>query len=122
MYVWHGVLNYPVDALQRVAHRADISVPTHPAGYINRHGRGRLPWTVAMTLAQAFARNEPTTVLDLIDTEERQLANEASAYNEEFMARALVESRASWELIRQWAGHDKRSRCARSVYALSSGS
>jgi hypothetical protein len=71
MYVWHGVLNYPVDALPRVAHRAGIDVPTHPAGYINRHGRGRLPWTVAMTLAQAFARNEPTTVLDLIDTEER---------------------------------------------------
>jgi hypothetical protein len=107
MYVWYGVLNYPVDALQRVAHRAGTSVPTHPAGYIDRHGRGRLPWAVAMELAQAFSRNEPTTVLDLIDTEERQLAQEASAYNEEFMARALVESRASWALIRQWAGHDK---------------
>jgi hypothetical protein len=104
--VKHGVLSYEADALERVAARAGIDPPEHPVGYQDRHGRHHLPWDCALALAEAFARNEPSTVLDPIDTQEHEWATEARSPGHSYLIGLLTEYRAAWAIVRQWAGHD----------------
>jgi len=104
--VWRGVFEYDPDALERVASRAGIKPPEHLSGYADRHGRHRLPWECALELAEAFAHAEPRTVLDSIDMQESEMANEVRFEGRTYLAGLLTEYRAAWAIVRLWAGHD----------------
>ena len=73
---------------------------------MDRHGRHHLPWSSALELAEAFARNEPATVLDPIDTQEHEWATEARSPGNSYLIGLLTDYRAAWAIVRQWAGHD----------------
>lgn len=106
IHLHHGVLTYETDVIERIAARAGIDPPDHPVGYQDRHGRYHLPWDCALALAEAFARNEPSTVLDPIDAQEQEWATEASEPGQHYLIDLLTEYRSVWAIIRQWAGHD----------------
>jgi hypothetical protein len=106
LWVHHGVLRFEPGALERVAHRAGVAVPTHPAGYRDRYGFGHLPWECAVDLAMRFAGAEPRTVLDSVDSKETEWSNEVRHDRGHHLVGVLNEYRASWALIRQWAGLD----------------
>jgi len=106
LFTYRGVLHYEPDALARVAARAGVDPPTHHAGYVDRHGEHHLPFECAISLARAFAAAEPRTVLDFVDGEERAAAVDAREPGHAYMTSLLAECRASWALVRQWAGHD----------------
>jgi hypothetical protein len=106
VYAHKGVLHFERDALERIAARAAVEVPAHPAGYRDRHGQERLPWTCALELAEAFARSEPSTVLDPIEAEEREMALRVREPAGSYLLPLLTEYRAAWAIVRQWASHD----------------
>src|SRR6185436_15685214 len=66
----------------------------------------RLPFDEALDMGRRFCSAEPATVLIGVETTERQWAREAATPGEEHMTSLLTQYRASWALIRQWAGHD----------------
>ncbi len=104
---WRGILSGPPEAVQRVRERARLNTtPNHLDVHIDRHGRCHVSFGEALTLARAFCASEPATVLVDVETTERKWAQEARLPGEEHMAGLLNEYRASWALIRQWAGHD----------------
>lgn len=104
--LYKGVLRYLPDRLERVAARAGIDPPTHPAGYEDREGTHHLPFSSALALAQAFAAAEPQTVLDSVDAEERRWSLKLRQPGNDHLNSLLADWRASWALVRQWAGHD----------------
>jgi hypothetical protein len=106
LHTHKGVLHFERSAIDRVATRAAVEVPTHPAGYRDRHGQERLPWTCALELAESFARAEPSTVLDPIESEEREMALRVREPAGSHLLPLLTEYRAAWAIVRQWAGHD----------------
>lgn len=106
VYAHKGVLHFERDAIERVAARAGIDVPEHPVGYRDRHGQHYLPWSCALELAEAFARREPTTVLDPIDAQEREWSMRSRQPGEKHLVSLLTEYRAAWATVRQWASHD----------------
>jgi hypothetical protein len=53
-----------------------------------------------------FCAAEPATVLVGVETTESDWARQARRPGEDYMVPLLNEYRASWALIRQWAGHD----------------
>ncbi len=101
-----GILYHEHEALERLAARAGVEVPSHPAGYRDRHGRSYLPFSCALELAHAFAAAEPQTVLDAIDAEERELAAQVREPGYTHLSSLLTDYRARWAIVRQWAGHD----------------
>jgi hypothetical protein len=103
----HGVLHGPTDALHRLMTRAGVAITeaTIPA-YVDRQGRLHLPFDQALTIAQAFAAAEPNTVLVPIDRLEQEWTRDARNPGENHLIGLLNQARASWSLIRQWAGHD----------------
>lgn len=106
LFVYRGNLNFDRESLERVATRAGIDPPSHPAGYKDRHGRERLPFSCALMLAEAFAAAEPRTVLDGVDADERELRLQLREPGSTHLSQLLSEYRAAWALVRQWAGHD----------------
>jgi hypothetical protein len=104
---WRGVLSGPVEAIDRLRTRAGIEAGKHsPYAYTDRGGVLRLPFDEALDVARRFSAAEPATVLIAIEGTERKWAREAAMPGEEHMASLLNEFRASWALIRQWAGQD----------------
>lgn len=104
---WRGVLGGPAEAIDRLRARAGIEPGKHsPSAYTDRRGVLRLPFDEALDVARRFAAAEPATVLIVIEGTERKWAREAATPGEEHMAGLLNEFRASWALIRQWAGQD----------------
>ena len=53
-----------------------------------------------------FCGAEPAAVLVGVETTERDWAQQARRQGEEYIVPLLNEYRASWALIRQWAGQD----------------
>lgn len=106
LHVWRGIFEFDSAGLERVCARAGIAMPEHRAGYVDRFGQSRLPFESAIAVARAFAAAEPTTVLDYIDIEERRVADEARQPGNHYLNKLLIEYRANWALIRQWAGFD----------------
>jgi hypothetical protein len=53
-----------------------------------------------------FCASEPATMLVGIETTEREWARMAATPGEEYIVPLLNDYRASWALLRQWAGHD----------------
>ena len=101
-----GILDHKPHALERVAQRAGVDVPTHPLGYRDRHGEYHLPFECALGLARAFAAAEPNTVLAHVEIEERRYETEMHEPGNSNLLRLVNRWRASWALMRQWAGHD----------------
>ncbi len=103
---YRGILTFQPEGLERVAERAKTTVPSHPAGYRDRHGTHYLPFSCGLSLAQAFAATEPQTVLDAVDADERQWSMKLREPGNHHLNSLLIDWRARWALIRQWAGHD----------------
>jgi hypothetical protein len=104
---YNGVLSGSPEGMSRVKTRARVDVSKQsPAGYVDRGGVLRLPFGDAVDLARAFCAAEPSTVLVDVDATERKWSQESRTPGEEHMIGLLNEHRASWALIRQWAGHD----------------
>jgi hypothetical protein len=104
---WRGVLCGPVEAIDRLGARAGMEAGKHsPYAYTDRRGVLRLPFDEALDVARRFSAAEPAAVLIAIEGTERKWGREAATPGEEHMASLLNEFRASWALIRQWAGQD----------------
>lgn len=81
-------------------------MPNSPFVYTSRSGKLHLPFDYALDLARKFCTSEPSTVLVGVETTEREWARKATRPGEEYMVPLLNDYRASWALLRQWAGHD----------------
>ncbi|NWF73356.1 MAG: hypothetical protein HXY51_10005 [Nitrospirae bacterium] len=104
---YQGILSGKAEALDRIAERAHIpDLKSAQYGFIDRFGTVHLPFDVALHLAKLFSAAEPTTVLVNIESTERKWTQEASQPGGEYLVSLLNEYRASWALIRQWAGLD----------------
>ena len=103
---WRGTLSGPPDSLERIAKRAGLAeIPYSLATYKDREGIVHVPFDVALEVAQKFCQAEPSTVLIDVESTERQWSSKAER-GEDYIVSLLNEYRASWALLRQWAGHD----------------
>jgi hypothetical protein len=64
-----------------------------------------LPFDEALELARRFCAAEPGTVLVGVEATERKWTHDVQT-GEDYVVKLLNEYRASWALIRQWAGYD----------------
>jgi hypothetical protein len=65
-----------------------------------------LPFDEALEIGKRFCAAEPAAVLADVEATERKWARDATTPGEEHLIELLNKYRASWALIRQWAGHD----------------
>jgi hypothetical protein len=77
-----------------------------PLGYTDRQEKLHLPFDEAFELARKSCGSEQATVLVGVETTKREWAQQARRQGEEYIVPLLYEYRASWALIRQWAGQD----------------
>ena len=104
---YRGILAGSPNAIQRVRDRSHVKADPDPLDvHCDRHNTVHLAFAAALTLARAFCAAEPATVLTEIETTERKWSQEVRHPGEEHLAGLLNEYRASWALIRQWAGYD----------------
>lgn len=102
-----GVLTGPPDAIERLKVRARVHQhKTYLYAYVDRHGMAHIPFDGALEIAKAFCTAEPSTVLVPIEATEREWTQKASQPGGEYIVGLLNEYRASWAIIRQWAGLD----------------
>jgi hypothetical protein len=102
-----GAITGPVDALERFKARARMDpAKSYPYAYVDRHGIIHIPFDGALDIAKAFSAAEPSTVLVPIEATEREWVHKASQPGGEYLVTLLNEYRASWAIIRQWAGYD----------------
>lgn len=73
--------------------------------YVDRQGMLHLPFDEAFEIGRKFCAAEPSTVLVDVEAIERDRTHKAT-HGEQYIVELLNEFRASWALIRQWAGHD----------------
>lgn len=103
---YRGVLSGSSEAVDRVKTRARIDTTKRsPVAYTDRQGKLHLPFDEAFELARMFCGAEPAAVLVKVETTERDWAQQARRPGEQYMVPLLNDYRASWALIRQWAGH-----------------
>jgi len=107
VHCYRGVLHSTGDSLDRLVARAGIAVPEHPAAYTDRFGAAYHPWSTAVEVSQRFAAREPRTVLDAMDSLEREWSLEAREPGGRHLVSLLNEYRAAHAIVRQWAGHDQ---------------
>jgi hypothetical protein len=104
---YRGVLSGSPEAIDRVKTRAKMNLSERsPVAYADRQGTLHLPFDNALEIARMFCAAEPAPVLLQAETAEREWSQKARRPGEEYMVKLLNEYRASWALIRQWAGHD----------------
>jgi hypothetical protein len=104
---WRGELTADPEAIDRIRVRAGVEAEKNsPYAYVDRRRKLHLPFDEALTLVRRFCVSEPATVLSQVEGTERKWASEARRPGEEHLIGPLNESRASWALIRQWAGQD----------------
>lgn len=108
--VFHGELQGPPDALDRVAGRANFDWPSGTSAYTDRYGTRHIPWPTVLELVQRFAVAEPRSVLQRIDIQERRYEVEAAEAGRAYLLPILEKYRAGWALVRQWAGFDQDRR------------
>ena len=103
---YRGSITAPPDAVERLKARIGMAAgPESFAAYRDRRGHVHLPFDVALDLGRRFCAAEPSTVLVGVEATEREWAHKASR-GEDYILSLLNEYRASWALIRQWAGYD----------------
>jgi hypothetical protein len=73
--------------------------------YVDCAGELHLPFDEAFELGRRFCAAEPSTVLVEVEVTERTWTHKAT-HGEEYILELLNEYRASWALLRQWAGYD----------------
>jgi hypothetical protein len=101
-----GVMSGAPEAIDRIRQRAGLPTWTRPiASYVDRDGTLHMPFDNALELARAFCMKEPSAVLVAVEGTEREWSRDA-ARGEDYIVPLLNQYRASWALIRQWAGHD----------------
>jgi hypothetical protein len=101
------VLSGSPEAIERVKERARFDrAKNSPYTYVDRHGTMHIPCAEALELAKAFCAAEPSTVLAGVESTEREWTQTASQPGGEYIVSLLNEYRASWAIIRQWAGYD----------------
>jgi hypothetical protein len=104
---YRGALSARPEALDRVKSRARLeNLTLSTVSYHDRHGTIRLPFVDALTIAKAICAAEPSTVLVGVEATERRWDQEARQPGNDYLVGLLNEYRASWAIIRQWAGHD----------------
>ena len=95
------------EAIERVKLRAGMPTDkTSPLAYVDRKGLVHVPFDEAVDLARKFCAAEPSVVLADIEATEQEWARDAAQPGEKHMVSLLNEYRASWALLRQWAGQD----------------
>jgi len=105
---WHGSLDGDPEAISRVKSRAQMDrSKKSPLSYVDRDGKAHIAFEEAFEIACVFCAAEPSTVLSQIEMAEREWSQEAHQPGKEHIGGLLNEYRASWALIRQWAGMDK---------------
>lgn len=103
---YKGSLTASPEAMDRLRVRAGIGASQEsPVAYIDRRGQLHVPFDVALDLGRKFCAAEPSTVLVGVEATERKWEHKARR-GEDYIVSLLNEYRASWALIRQWAGHD----------------
>jgi len=103
---YRGSLTGKPDAIARLRARTGTNVDKESyITFVDRQGTLHLPFDEALALARAFCAAEPSTVLVSVETTERRWTSDAQ-HGEDHIVSLLNEYRASWALIRQWAGHD----------------
>jgi hypothetical protein len=101
-----GVLSGSPEAVDRLETRVGMDpMRKSPLAHVDRHGKIHIPFDEAFELARKFCAVEPSTVLLDVETTERKWSQKARE-GEDYIVPLLNEYRASWALIRQWAGHD----------------
>lgn len=101
-----GVLSGTPEAIERVKMRSGFDpAKRSPLGYVDRHGVAKLPFEEALELGRRVCAAEPSTVLVGVESTEREWSKDARD-GEQYIIPLLNEYRASWALIRQWAGYD----------------
>lgn len=104
---WRGTLSGKKDSLERVLARAGIAANENfPYSYTDRQGEVHIPYAAALKIAKAFCMKEPSTVLVHIEATERQWEQDASRPGKDYLVQLLNQYRASWAIIKQWAGQD----------------
>ena len=104
---YRGTLSGKREALERVKARAGIAADeTFPYSYTDRHGQLHVPYPGALKIAKAFCMKEPSAVLAHVEATEREWGQQVSRPGKEYLVGLLNQYRASWAIIRQWAGHD----------------
>ena len=102
-----GVITGPPDALERLKVRARVDqAKTYSYEYVDRHGTVHIPFDGALEIVKAFCAAEPSTVLIPIEATECEWTQKASLPGGGYIVGLLNEYRASWAIIRQWAGMD----------------
>jgi len=90
--------------MKRLTHRLGIpNWQPPPIGYTDRRGNLRLPFDIALELAQKFCEAEPSAVLVRVETTERKWTYDA-LHDADHLVPLLNQYRAAWALLRQWAG------------------
>jgi hypothetical protein len=103
---YRGSITTSSEALDRLKARIGPEATCDsPVAYVDRLGRMHLPFDVALDLAKRFCAAEPSTILVNVEATERKWSQKATQ-GEDYIVSLLNEYRASWALIRQWAGHD----------------
>jgi hypothetical protein len=98
-----GVAHMPMDCAKRILSRAGMlmdPLALDPTAFVDRKGELRLPFAVALQIAQAFAQAEPDTVMLSIDASQNKWESELT---ESHQVDLLQKWRAGWMLARQWA-------------------
>ena len=104
---YRGVLTSKPEPLARVKTRAGMPVDkSSPYAYTDRAGTIHIPFDEAVEIARRFCAAEPAVILASIEATEQDWAREAALPGEKHMVSLLNEFRASWALLRQWAGQD----------------
>jgi len=104
--LYRGCLIGAPQSIGRLRTRARVSSAKESSvAYINRRGQLHLPFDEALDLGRKFCAEEPSTVLMAVEATEHDWAHKAT-HGEGYIVGLLNEYRASWALIRQWAGYD----------------
>jgi hypothetical protein len=94
------------EAIERLRARAKIEPHQESfVTYVDRRGNLHLPFDEAFELGRRFCAAEPSTVLVEVEAFEREWSHKAT-HGEEYILELLNRYRASWALLRQWAGYD----------------
>jgi len=103
---YRGSITCSPEAMERFRARTGLSaLVDSPVAYVDRQGQLHLPFDVALDLGRRFCAAEPSAVLVGVEVTERDWTHRA-AHGDDHLVSLLNQYRASWALIRQWAGHD----------------
>lgn len=102
----HGSSPPEAETLDRLAKHSNLNAEHLPSRFEDRWGRWMFSFHDAAALAKAFAASEPHAVGLRVDVEERRYEEGARGLGNSHLLDLVEEYRASWALVRDWAGHD----------------